>query len=180
MDHLSPGHLGPPAASGRQAGNRVPPKGGAWGRLRGVSFGLGLLVLGVLAPGCGEDEPPPVQAARRFVHAVQAGEVDGVLEMLDAEARAYVVQAAERASDQVGGRRSVEPQEMLQVVDVDPHFQIKEAELVEGDDRRALVRLHGADDTTRALDLVHENGTWLVNLPLPRAPIAEMGESVEP
>jgi hypothetical protein len=132
-----------------------------------------LLGLGVTSSGCGEDEPPPVQAARRFVHAVQGGEVDAVLAMLDAEARAYVEQAADRASDQVGGRRRVAPQEMLQVVDVDPHFQVKSAELVEGDERRALVRLHGADDTTRALDLVNENGTWLVNLPLPRAPIAE-------
>ena len=136
---------------------------------------IGAFVLGGLAAGCGEDEPPPVQAARRFVHAVQAGEVDAVLAMLDEEARAYVEQAADRASDQVGGRRSVAPQEMLQVVDVDPHFQVKAAELVEGDERRALVRLHGADDTTRALDLVNENGTWLVNLPLPRS-IAEMSE----
>jgi hypothetical protein len=140
-----------------------------------------LAIVGVLVLGCGEDEPPPVQAARRFVHALQAGEVEKVLAMLDAEAVDYVTQAAERASNQVGGRRSVEPQEMLQVVEIDPHFQVKAAELVEGDDRRALVRLHGADDTTRALDLVNENGKWLVNLPLPRTPpMGEMGEMDEP
>ena len=66
---------------------------------------------------------------------------------------------------------------MLQVVDVDPHFQVKDAELVSGDDRQALVRLHGADNTTRTLDLVSEEGVWKVNLPLPRAtPMAEPDE----
>lgn len=142
---------------------------------RGIVLGLAMLA------GCGEEEPPPVQAARRFVQAVQSGEVEGVLDMLDAEAKAYVQRAAEGASDQVGGRRSVEPAEMLQVVDVDPHFQVKGAELVEGNEQRALVRLHGADDSTRALDLVQENGAWKVNLPLPRAtPMDETSETNEP
>jgi hypothetical protein len=141
---------------------------------------VGLVGL-VLALGCQEEEPASVQAARRFVHAVQAGEVAGVLELVDAEAVAYVERAAVGASDQVGGRRNLERSEMLQVVDVDPHFQVREAELVEGDDRRALVRLHGADDTTRALDLVNENGEWKVKLPLPRTtPMIEMAEMGEP
>lgn len=141
--------------------------------------GGALALAALLASGCGEEEPPPVQAARRFVQAVQSGEVEGVLAMLDAEAVAYVERAAVGASDQVGGRRSVEPSEMLQVVDVDPHFQVKGAELVEGNEQRALVRLHGADDSTRALDLVQENGTWKVNLPLPRATPMNEGEPDE-
>jgi hypothetical protein len=130
-------------------------------------------VIGVLALGCGEEEPAPVQTARRFVQAVQAGEVEQVLALVDAEAVAHVRHAAERASDQVGGRRSIEQQEMLQVVDVDPYFQIKQAELVQGDERQALVRLTGADDTARVLELINENGSWRVNLPLPRAPMVE-------
>ena len=140
-------------------------------RWRGVVLGLAVLACSVSA--CGEEEPPAVTAARKFVQAVQTGEVEGVLAMLDAEAVGYVQRAAERASDQVGGRRSIEPAEMLQVVDVDPHFQVQRAELVEGDERRALVRLHGADDSTRALDLVNEDGVWKVNLPLPRASAME-------
>jgi hypothetical protein len=154
------GHPSRPSSAGRRAG-----------RWRGLVLAVGLAV------GCGEDEPGSVQAARRFVHAVQAGEVAKVLELVDAEAVAYVQRAAARASDQVGGRRNVEGSEMLQVVDVDPHFQVQQAELVEGDERRALVRLHGADDTTRTLDLVNENGEWKVKLPLPRrTPMVETGE----
>jgi hypothetical protein len=134
---------------------------------------IGALVVGVLALGCGEEEPPPVQTARKFVHAVQAGEVEAVLALVDAEAVGHVRHAADGASDQVGGRRSIEPQEMLQVVDVDPYFQIKKAELVHGDDRQAQVRLRGADDTTRVLDLINEDGAWRVRLPVPRAPMVE-------
>jgi hypothetical protein len=144
-----------------------------WRPSKLVAFGA---LLGVLALGCGEDEPAPVQVARRFVHVVQVGQVEGVLEMVDAAAVAHVEQAAERASDQVGGRRSVERQEMLQVVDVDPYFQVKKGELVQGDDQRAIVRLTGADETSRTLELVYENGSWRVHLPLPRAPMAEMVE----
>lgn len=143
-------------------------------RARGVGSACVLaLALGVLAPACGEEEPVQVQVARRFVQAVQSGEIEGVLALLDAPAVAHVTQAAERASDQVGGRRSVEPQEMLQVVDVDPHFQIDEAELVQGDAGRAVVRLRGADGTSRSLELVYEDGAWRVHLPLPRAPMVE-------
>lgn len=153
---------------------RVPPPGGSGARCRSW-----WLVIGVLVVGCSEEEPPPVQAARQFVQAVQAGEIEPVLALVDAEAKAHVEQAAEQASDQVGGRRSIAPQEMLQVVDVDPYFQIKEAELVQGDDRQAQVRLTGADGATRVLDLINENGSWRVNLPLPRAPMIDMIEMVE-
>lgn len=135
---------------------------------------LGLLVaLPGLALGCGDEEPAPVQAARQFAQAVRAGEVEEVLAMVDAPTVAHVEQAAVRASDQVGGRRSVEPQEMLQVVDVDPHFQVDEAELVEGDAHQAVVRLTGADGTAHLLTLIQENGSWKVHLPLPRAPMVE-------
>jgi hypothetical protein len=111
---------------------------------------------------------------------VRAGEVEEVLALLDAPTVAHVEQAAVRASDQVGGRRSVEPQEMLQVVDVDPRFQVVEAELVQGDERQAVVRLTGVDGSAHSLSLVEEDGSWLVHLPLPRAPMVEMIETDEP
>ncbi len=139
-------------------------------RLRRLVWALGLSAATL---GCGEEEPPPVSTAREFVQAVRAGEVEQVLALLDTPAVEYVAQAAERASDQVGGRRNVEPQEMLQVVGVDPHFQVGEAEVVESDEKRAVVRLHGADGTSQSLELVNENGSWRVHLPLPRAPMVE-------
>lgn len=132
----------------------------------GVALGVGL-------PGCGDEEPPAVSAARQFATAARAGDVEQVLALVDAPTVAHVQQAAERASDQVGGRRNVELQEMLQVVDVDSHFQVGEAELVQGDDERAVVRLTGADGTSHSLELVNENGSWRVHLPLPRAPMVE-------
>lgn len=149
----------------------------AWG---GLVLGLCITVIAVPAGGCGEEEPAAVQAARRFAQAVRAGEVEQVLALLDAPTVAHVAQAAVRASDQVGGRRNVEPQEMLQVVDVDPHFQVDEAELLLGDEQRAEVRLTGTDGTAHTLSLVNEDGSWRVHLSLPRAPMVEMGEMAEP
>lgn len=125
------------------------------------------LVLATLAGACGRDEPAPVTAARGFAAAVQTGDVERILELAESGAVAHLNRAAESASDQVGGRRNVEPHEMLQVVDVDPMFQIAEAELVRGDEASAVVALIGADGTRHELTLVQEDGQWRVRVPVP-------------
>ena len=141
-------------------------------RRRGAALVLGA-VLATAPLGCAEDEPPAVKVARKFARAVRNGDVEPVLTLVDAQTVARVGQAAERASDQVGGRRNVEPSEMLQVVDVDPRFQVAEAELLEGDDQRAVVRLTGADGSSHSLELINEDGSWRVRLPLPPGPAGE-------
>lgn len=137
------------------------------------SLAVVLAVTQPVATGCGEDEPPPVTAARAFARAVRAGDVETMLTLVDTQTATRVEQAAERASDQVGGRRNVEPAEMLQVVDVDPRFQIAEAELSESDAERAVVRLTGADGTSHSLELINEEGSWRVRLPRPPGPMGE-------
>ena len=136
------------------------------------------LVLGallVVAPGlgCGEDEPEPVKAARAFAEAVRYRDVEQILQMVDSQTRSRIGQAAERASDQVGGRRNVEVEEMIQVVDVDPRFQVAEVVLGQDDGQRAVVRLQGSDGTEHSLELINEDGAWKVRLPLPRGPMGE-------
>ncbi|MCX4242782.1 hypothetical protein [Paraliomyxa miuraensis] len=149
-------------------------------RPRGLVLVLcGVLGLGGLAGGavgCGEDEPPPVRVARKFALAVGMGDMDQVLALVDGQTAARVQQAAERASDQVGGRRNIEPREMLQVVDVDPRSLGGKAELVQplaGDEQRAVVALTGLDGTSHTLELIQEHGEWRVHLPLPRGPMVE-------
>ena len=131
-----------------------------------AAFGVG----GVAAGGCGEDEPPPVTVAKEYAAAVKSGNVEKVLTLVESSAAERLERAASRASDQVGGRRAIEPHEMLQIVDVDPRFQVAKAELVDGDESRATVRLTGADDRTHELALVNEDGEWHVVLPLPSGP----------
>jgi hypothetical protein len=129
----------------------------AWG----LTCGLGW------AAACGNDEPPPVSAARAFAAAVPSGDSKRMLTLVDERSRDALEQAAHRASDQVGGRRNIEPREMLQIVDVDPRFQIARAELIEEDEGRARVRLTGVDGTEHELTLVNEDDGWKVSLPLP-------------
>jgi hypothetical protein len=90
-----------------------------------------------------------------------------MLDLIDNRAREVLQTAAHRASDQVGGRRNIDPHEMLQVVDVDPRFQVAEAELLEADDRQARVRLIGVDGTEHELRLVYEDDAWKVSIPVP-------------
>ena len=124
-------------------------------------------VVSLVLAACGDKEAPPVTAARQFATAVRSGNVEKVLEMVDATARDRIREAAQRASDQVGGRRSVESHEMLQIVDVDPSFQVATAQLARGDETSATVVLTGADGTTHELQLVQEEGQWRVTIPSP-------------
>jgi len=139
---------------------------GWWAAPLGVAVALAVA-------SCGSDEPPAVTAARAFVDAARLGDVEEILTMVDRATAARVAQAAERASDQVGGRRSLESPEMLQVVDVDPRFQVAEAELSHGDDTQAVVQLTGADGSTHALQMVNEDGAWRVRLPAPQGAMGQ-------
>jgi murein L,D-transpeptidase YcbB/YkuD len=131
------------------------------------------LALSMTTVACGENEPPPVTTAKKFATAVQSGDVEKMLELLESQAVAHLHRAAERASDQVGGRRNVEPHEMLQVVDLDPRFQVAKAELVSSDTETATVRLTSADSTAHELQLVAEDGQWRVRISVPSAPTEE-------
>jgi hypothetical protein len=146
---------GPDAAS-------VPQ--GAWGR---ASLRLGaFVVLAVWATGC-KEEAPPVTVAKAYAAAAQRGDSTALVDLVDEEARAYLNAAAERASDQIGGRRNVEPREMVQITDVDPRFQVASTELLHDSSGTARVRLLGVDGSSHDVDLVEEDGRWRVRLPLP-------------
>lgn len=132
--------------------------------------GLVLSALLLAGYGCGDEEPEPVRVARAYASAVQRGDTQAVLDLVESRLAERVQQAAERASDQVGGRRTIGPEEMLQIVDVDPRFQVRGVELVSDDGSRATVRLVGADATTTELELVNEDGQWHVVVPLPAGP----------
>lgn len=129
---------------------------------------LAMVVLFAVS-SCGE-ESPEVAAAKAYAIAVQRGDVKDVLQLIDRESAQWFEQAAAQASDQIGGRRSVEPHEMLQIVDVDPRFQVAKAELVSSEQSSATVKLHGADGSEHLLQLVLEEGSWRVDLPLPLGP----------
>lgn len=128
------------------------------------------LVVGLALAGCSESEPEPVAAAKRFASAVRRGDVEALLPLLEHATLERLEQAAERASDQVGGRRSIEAQEMLQIVDVAPELQIAEAEVLESTDTNAKVQLTGASGVQHVLHLVYEDGAWRVSIPVPPTP----------
>lgn len=124
------------------------------------------LVLGLVA-GCERSEDASAQAARAFAAAIRRGDVRALVSLMDAEAVERLGAAAERAGDQVGGRRNIAPEEMLQVVGVDPTFQLASVEVVEQTDTTARVRLRGADGSEHILDLVLEGTQWKVRVPIP-------------
>lgn len=128
-----------------------------------------LLLLGFFTLGGCQREPEPVTVAKAFAAAIQQRSAKGVLLLLDARTQNHIQQAAERATDQIGGRRQVGAYEMLQVVDVDPRFQVAQATLLASDDTEATVRLDGVDGSGHVLTLVLEEGEWHVQVPRPPA-----------
>jgi hypothetical protein len=133
-------------------------------RRTGTAFALALAA-------CGAAQQTPNDAAEAFVQAAQRGDTAALLPLLDGPARARLTAAAARASDQVGGRRTIAPSALLRVVDVDPTFQLTRVEQLEADAATAKVRVHGAAaERAFDLDLLYEEGAWRVHVPLPAAP----------
>ncbi|MDC0720767.1 hypothetical protein [Nannocystis bainbridge] len=133
-----------------------------------------LICWAALAGACGNRSGDPVRTAQAFTAAVQRGDMDAVYGLIERAASEQLVAAAAQASDQVGGRRRIEPAEMLQIVDVDPNFELASAELLGDvdladaeDGTFAQVRLNGSQQESHTLTLVREEGAWRVRIPLP-------------
>lgn len=139
------------------------------------------LVLGSIGAGCQRHEAEPVAVARAFAEAARRGDVRAMLTLIERPAVDRLALAAERASDQVGGRRSIEPAEMLQIVGVDRTVAVADAELLDTNDERAHVELTMTNGRTIRLELVWEqaiagdddsparDGGWKVRIPMPNA-----------
>jgi hypothetical protein len=133
-----------------------------------VEFACFSLLLGGLGPAaCQQRVTGPTEVAEAYARAVQRRDAKAVLELIDTTAAQRLAFAAERASDQVGGRRSIEPWEMLQIVQTDPLRQLASSEVLERSDTRARVRLTDNQARTYDLDLVFESDTWHVRVPAP-------------
>jgi hypothetical protein len=152
-------------------------------RERASALTLITLTLTTLGAGaCQTQESEPVAVARAFADSARRGDVEAMLAVVEAAAVERVRDAAETASDQVGGRRSIEAKEMLQIVGVDRTVAVAKAELLDDDGRVAHVELTMTDGKSLRLELVRESeadadadatGAWKVRLPLPSArPVA--------
>ncbi len=147
------------------------------------------LTLGSGAIACKAQESEPVAVARAFAETARRGDVEGMLAVVERPAVARLRDAAETASDQVGGRRAIEPHEMLQIVGVDRTTAVAAAELINDDGRTAQVELTMTDGRSVRLELVWEQGdaaadaadssagAWKVRVPLPTTnkPPPELG-----
>ncbi len=136
---------------------------------RALASALALSLLSPIA-GCQRGPQDPVRVAEEFNAAVQRRDARALLPMLESSAVERLRVAASQASDQVGGRRSIEPWEMLQLVEVDRLRQIASAELVkplEPTDTIAQVTLTDSRHNSYTVTLVFERDSWHVRIPLP-------------
>lgn len=122
---------------------------------------------------CSDEDEAPIAAARAFTSAAQRGDVKAMLPLLERGVVEHLESAAEQASDQVGGRRSIEPHEMLEVVAAEPGFAIASAEVLDNDGSTAHVELVGPEDERQVLELVHQGGDWRVRVPIPVSAVRE-------
>ena len=135
-------------------------------RTLAVGAALAALLLGSVG-GCEGQQDGPTKAAETFARAARVGDMKALMTILEYNAVAQLEAAAERASDQVGGRRTIEAHEMLQVVDVDPRFELAQTEEIDNDGSIAHVRLIGTENEQHTITLVLEDGAWHVRIPTP-------------
>ena len=133
-----------------------------WNRIRGV-----VLVAALIWTACGTDDDSPQAIARAFANAVQRGDAPAVLGLMERQAVERVQAAAERASNQVGGRRNIDTREMLQIVDIDVTFQLAAVEVQERSQDQASVTLVDAAGKSYPLEMVREQGQWRVRVAIP-------------
>ncbi len=129
-----------------------------------------VFALSSLGAGCQRGPQDPVRVAEEFNDAVQRRDARALLPMLESSAVERLRVAASQASDQVGGRRSIEPWEMLQLVEVDRLRQVASAELVkplDPADTIAQVKLTDSRHNSYTVTLVFERDSWHVRIPLP-------------
>ncbi len=136
----------------------------AWSRALLLGW---LVAISTLA--CGGAEQAPVLAARKFADAARRGDAAALVPLLDHDTQARLTTAAEDASDQVGGRRTIAPSEMLEVSGVDPTWMVASVKLVELEDERARVKVESTDGREVELALQKEADGWKVILPPPGA-----------
>lgn len=138
--------------------------------------GLGVLAavwLACVGPvACGGADNSPEQSARNFIAAVRARNAEAVLAQLDQASREQLERMAEVATDRVGGRRVVEVEELLQVVSVDPEFDVDASSVIEQSDTAARVELVAPSGKKEIVSLVRQDGSWRVVLPGIAAPAA--------
>lgn len=126
-----------------------------------------LLAASLAAGACHLARPEPERVARRFVQALADADEAQVAALAYAPARAHLEAAAQRASDQVGGRRTFAPHEMLQILDVPPGIAAATVRLETTGEDTAVAACTLEDGTNFALHLVREDDGWRVVVPLP-------------
>jgi len=152
----------------------------------GLRIALLIGLASVTSLACKAKESEPVAVARSFADTARRGDVAGMLAVIERPAVELLEAAAETASDQVGGRRSIEPKEVLQIVGVDRTVAVAAAELLDDDGETAHVELTMTDGRSVRLELVWEAelagdasnaraGGWKVRIP---APAPERGASI--
>jgi hypothetical protein len=136
---------------------------------RALAFAL---ASSVVAAGCGGDTPETraVRTAKAFVTAVRTDNTKALVSLLEAQAVAELEGTAALASEHVGGRRTIEAHEMLQVVDLDPLFQVERVEVVDLDAQLAVVEVTATSGEKVSLTLIEEGGRWKVRVPSPASP----------
>ena len=133
-----------------------------------VAVGV-LIVFALVGIACGSKESEPSAVARAYVAAVMAGNTADVIDVLDANTVSRLEAAAQRATDQIGGRRQILAPEMLQITGYDPLFVIDRIVEVSADTERAELQIIGVSGQTETLMLVNGERGWRVALRVPQA-----------
>ena len=117
--------------------------------------------------GCHSESDDVLVVAKQFASAVQRKDIPTILKISEQTRIDRLEKAAERASDQIGGRRQVEVREMLQIVGTNSVFAAETFEVTRIQDDRAKVLVTGVSGESFELDMIRQGGLWRVIIPVP-------------
>jgi hypothetical protein len=134
-----------------------------------MKIGIAFCLLLGNSLACTAKESEPIVIARAYVGATLSGDSAQMIELLDGSVVAALESAAQRATDQIGGRRTIAAEEILQVTRTNPFFVIDSIQEISNDGERAVVEVIGVSGESVRLDLVRSESGWRVWLRVPAA-----------
>ena len=135
--------------------------------------GCVLFLAGMTA--CGTPRNEPTQVAKAYALASLRGDAVEMIRWLEPSVQQRLENVAQRASDQVGRRRLIARDEMLQIAGLDPAFVYSGVREIQNDGVMATVEVKSTSGAFERLELVQTDEGWRVLANVPAGFGAQLG-----
>ncbi len=124
-----------------------------------------IIATAVVGKGCNLDSNTPKGVVGEFVRAANMGDRQGVFRLIGPTTKARLAQAADCATEVVGGDRRFDPLDLIGLSSPNPAFVIKRLTVRDREKNSATIDVLYQGGEVASIYVVRSNGTWMVEIP---------------